>query len=114
MTNDDTPREALEEALRERSHEDGRKEPPRVPWWMWVIIILSVLPGLMFPWTVSRIAANPLLEWLTWFYPLYVICSALLAWQCYGRRSAMSWIIIVLLWLTHGCFYYLTFGNVQI
>lgn len=80
----------------------------RVPWWMWAVIIVAMAPGLTFPWLVTLItSSNPVVRGLTWFYPAYVLCSGLLAWQCYGRRTLMSWIIIVLLLLSHLCFYYL-------
>lgn len=80
----------------------------RVPWWMWLVIILCMLPGLAFPWVAPLISDNnPVVRGLAWFYPAYVLCSGLLAWQCYGRRTVMSWIILVLLLVSHLCFYYL-------
>lgn len=85
---------------------------PRVPWWMWVIIIACMFPGLWFPWMVSLIQSpNPIVRGLMWFYPAYVFISGFLAWQCYGRRTVMTWIILVLLILSHCCFFYMTFGN---
>jgi len=48
---------------------------------------------------------------LIWLYPIYVVLSGLLAWQCYGRRTVMSWIILVLMLLTHASFYYLAFAT---
>jgi len=79
---------------------------------MWAIILTCMLPGLSFPLTIALLeSTNPIVRGLTWFYPAYVLMSGLLAWQCYGRRSAMTWIILVLLILSHCCFYYMTFGN---
>ncbi|MDE5942245.1 MAG: hypothetical protein K2H14_09055 [Muribaculaceae bacterium] len=87
----------------------------RVPWWMWAVILLCMAPGLVFPFTVSLLTdANPLVRALTWFYPAYVIVSGLLAWQCYGRRTVMSWIVLVLLVLSHACFYYMTFAQFSV
>lgn len=75
---------------------------------MLAVIVLCMAPGLMFPWLVGLIVSpNPIVKGLTWFYPAYVLCSGLLAWQCYGRRTLLTWIILVLLVLSHGCFYYL-------
>lgn len=79
---------------------------------MWIVVALSVLPGLVFPWTVEM--SNPIIKGLTWFYPAYVLISGFLAWQCYGRRTVMSWIVIILLLLSHACFYYMTFACLQV
>lgn len=106
--------DALENAELRQSIDSGRSPAPRVPWWMTAVIVAAMLPGLVFPWTLSALHnPTPLLKGLTWLYPAYVLVSGLLAWQCYGRRTAMSWIIIVLLLLTHLCFYYLTFAGLN-
>lgn len=94
--------------MTDSSIKTGARKGPRVPWWMWVIIIVCMLPGLAFPWMAPLIAdSNPLVRGLIWFYPAYVLCSGLLAWQCYGRRSVLTWIVLALLLLSHACFYYL-------
>lgn len=83
---------------------------PRMPWWMWVVILVCMAPGLSFPWVLQLIqSSNPIVRALTWFYPAYVLISGLMAWICYGRRTVMTWIVLVLLLLSHACFYYLTF-----
>lgn len=88
------------------------KAAPRVPWWMWLVIILCALPGLSVPLLSSLTASNiAMVRTLTLLYPLYVLLSAVLAWQCYGRRSILTWIILVLLILSHACFYYLAFAT---
>lgn len=80
----------------------------RVPWWMILIIILCALPGLAFPFMGRLLSSGDLtIEGLTWFYPVYTLVSALLAWQCYGRRTLLCWIILALLLISHGCFIYL-------
>lgn len=86
--------------------------PSRVPWWMTAVIILCMIPGLGFPAIVSLIeSSNPIVQGLTWLYPAYVLVSGFLAWQCYGRRTYMSWIVLALLLLSHACFYLLTFAT---
>ncbi|MDE6125907.1 MAG: hypothetical protein K2G30_03030 [Muribaculaceae bacterium] len=91
--------------------EETPKTARRVPWWMWVILILCMAPGLSFPWAVQMAEhADTLARGLIWFYPCYVLCSGFLAWQCYGRRTYMTWIILALLVLSHLCFYYLAFA----
>lgn len=106
--------DALENAELRQSLNESEKPAPRVPWWMWAVIIAAMLPGLVFPWTLSSLDdPSTMMKGLTWLYPLYVLVSGFLAWQCYGRRTVMSWIIIVLLLLTHLCFYYLTFADLS-
>ncbi len=84
---------------------------PRVPLWMGAVIILCALPGLGFPWMGDLLTSGNLqLRGLTWFYPVYTVASAILAWQCYGRRNALCWIILALLLLSHASFYYLAFA----
>jgi hypothetical protein len=90
--------------------DETNKQQRRVPLWMLGLIILFVIPGCMFPWLGSLLSSgDTIIKSLTWFYPLYVLASAFIAWQCYGRRTLMTWIILTLLLLTHFCFYYLAF-----
>ncbi|MDE5978537.1 MAG: hypothetical protein K2L39_03575 [Muribaculaceae bacterium] len=79
-----------------------------VPWWMLAIIIVCALPGASFPFLGGLLTSgNTTVEGLTWFYPIYTVASALLAWQCYGRRTLLCWIILILLLISHLCFFYL-------
>lgn len=83
---------------------------PRVPWWMYVVIAVCMVPGLGFPWALSLAdAGDSVVKWLVWLYPAYVLLSGLLAWQCYGRRSVLTWIVLALLVLSHAGMYTLTF-----
>ena len=83
---------------------------PRVPWWMYVVIVACMVPGLCFPWALSLAdAGDSVVRWLVWLYPAYVLLSGLLAWQCYGRRSVLTWIVLTLLVLSHAGMYTLTF-----
>ena len=91
---------------------NGNRPTPRVQWWMTAIIILCMLPAAAYPVMVSLLQnPNPIVRGLLWFYPAYVLISGFLAWQCYGRRTVMTWIVLVLLLLSHACFYYLTFAD---
>ena len=81
----------------------------RVPWWMWIVLLVSMAPGLGYTAMLSMMASpSPVVRGLMWLYPAYELISGFLAWQCYGRRTVMSWIIIVLLLLSHACIYYLS------
>lgn len=84
------------------------KQQRRVPVWMLIIIIVAALPVLAFP-TMLNLAAGEISGYkvLVWLYPFYVIVSAWLAWQCYGRRTEMTWILIVLMILSHAAMWHL-------
>lgn len=84
------------------------KEPRRVPVWMMVVIVLAALPVTAFPVLLSNATADGSdVRTYLWLYPAYVAVAAYLAWQCYGRRTEMSWIIIVLMLLTHAAIWLL-------
>ena len=93
--------------------DENQEFGPRTPWWLWVVILLCMVLGLSFPAMLTLIdSTNAVIKGLTWLYPAYVLLSGFLAWQCYGRRTLMSWIILVLLVLSHACMYYLTFHQI--
>lgn len=78
------------------------KSDRRVPVWMVCIIILVALPVTAFPVMLSAASqsAGDNKAFL-WLYPAYVVAAAILAYQCYGRRTEMTWIILGLMVLTH-------------
>lgn len=73
----------------------------RVPVWMAVLIIMFALPAAAFPALLSQLPETG--EWnvFVWIYPIYVLAAGWLAWQCYGRRTEMTWILLFLMALTH-------------
>lgn len=76
---------------------------------MAAVIILCVLPGLFFPFAVGGLSESSTLKTLMWLYPAYSLLSGFLAWQLFRfRRTAMCWIILVLLILCHTGLYLLT------
>ncbi|MBD5210172.1 MAG: hypothetical protein HDS77_02700 [Bacteroidales bacterium] len=84
------------------------KESRRVPVWVTVVIILAALPVFAFPAMLSASKAIAGEErYFLWIYPAYVLAAALLAYQCYGRRTVMTWIIVFLMILTHGAMWVL-------
>lgn len=77
----------------------------RVPWWMTTIIIICMLPAvaylvMLMHSTTAQIGdgEKPFL----WLYPVYTLACGFLAWQSYGRRTYMTWILLVLMLMTHG------------
>ena len=75
---------------------------------MWAVIVLCIIPAFSLP-LFSSLAesSDATVRILIKLYPLYVIMSAFLAWQLYGRRTMLCWLVLILLVLTHACFYYL-------
>lgn len=72
---------------------------PRTPWWMGVIIVVVSLPVFALPYLLSQCAAE--LKTFVWLYPLYVVVAAWLAWICYPRRRLLTWILLIIMALTH-------------
>lgn len=87
------------------------KQSKRVPIWVQLIIIVVALPVVAFPIMLSQSVeiaeGNKIYMWI---YPAYVLATALLAYQCYGRRSEMTWILLVLMLLTHVAMWVLAKG----
>lgn len=78
-----------------------------LPWWMKLIIVVSSLPVLALPRLISSCPPGAPEETFLRFYPVYVAVAALCAWLSYGRRPELTWIIVVLMWLTHGAMWML-------
>lgn len=78
------------------------KRQRRVPAWVMAVIIIAALPVLAFPFMLSVSATlSGADKYYLWLYPAYILAASFLAWQCYGRRTEMTWIIIILMLLTH-------------
>jgi hypothetical protein len=85
-------------------------DTPRIPmpWWVWIIIVILAIPGLMLPFAGLLVAsADTVVRGLGWLFPIYTCLSAFIAWQCWGRRTTLSWIIIALMLLSDLSVYYL-------
>lgn len=78
-------------------------DPRRPPLWVTLIIVIAAMPVLSLPAMLSATGPDtlPIVRTLLWGYPLYVILAGWLAWICYRRRPYMTWILIVLMILTH-------------
>lgn len=80
---------------------------PRTPWWMTALIILITVPLLAYPMALSTLPADHEAKTLIWLYPAYVIAAGICAWISYPRRPEITWILIVLMILSHAGVYYL-------
>ncbi len=73
---------------------------PSTPRWFTALDILCTLPVFLFPGLLAT--CPPDLKAMVWVYPFYIIVAAYLAWQCYPQRSALAWILLVLIILSHA------------
>ncbi|MDE6809514.1 MAG: hypothetical protein K2J42_05435 [Muribaculaceae bacterium] len=75
----------------------------KVPVYVMVLIIIAALPVVLMPFILSM-SSTPLPELkkiFLWIFPFYLIVAAFLSWQCYRyERTVMSWILIVIMYLT--------------
>lgn len=80
----------------------------RLPLWMMaLIIIVAVVPLPALPQLVAACpAGGPEITFLR-FYPLYIVVAAVCAWLSYARRPEVTWIIIVLMLMTHAAMWLL-------
>ena len=81
---------------------------------MLVVIVACMLPVVAYPTMLSEYSGNAAgsasdTKIFLWLYPLYVLAAGYLAWQCYGRRTYMTWILLVILLLTHAAMWMLLF-----
>lgn len=77
----------------------------QTPLWALAIIIIAALPVFSFPALLTSAPSD--LRAIVWLYPLYVLTAAWLAWACWPTRRLMSWILIVLMLLSHGAMWML-------
>lgn len=68
-----------------------------------VIIVVSALPVLDMPFLM---AGSDMLytmgKLLLYFYPVFVLLCAWCAWRVWQSNATLSYILIALMWLTHG------------
>lgn len=76
--------------------------PPKSPRWFAALCIILALPLFQFPALLSATAAaQSQTRVILWIYPFYAVMAAYLAWQCYGQRRALAWILLGLLVMSH-------------
>ena len=81
---------------------------PKTPLWFTAIIIVAVLPILLTPFMIAGTAPDSPARTLAWFYPAYLIASALCAYICYPQRRETAWIVFVLMILSDAAMWLLT------
>ncbi len=75
----------------------------RTPWWVTVIIIVCMLPVFSFPALLANCPPDDGgLHTMLVIYPFYVIAAGWLAWASWSQRPYMTWILLVLMLLSHA------------
>ena len=79
----------------------------KAPLWVWVVIILCMLPVVAFPSMLSLTVAGSAARTFVWFYPFYVLASGICARVCWPDRKDVMWILLVLMLLSHAAMWML-------
>lgn len=74
----------------------------KTPWWVTAIIIVAMVPAFVLPLSASGLPQEDTPRYLLWFYPAYVIASGVCAYLSYPERSYLTWILLVLLLMSHA------------
>lgn len=78
-----------------------------MPLWAKLLIIFAALPVCAYPWMLAHTDEDSGTLTFLWLYPFYVLASAICAWICWLDRREVSWILIILMLLTHAGMLYL-------
>lgn len=81
----------------------------RAPWWMTLIIIICMLPAFILPFMLKTPVSElqETARTLVWLYPAYVVTAGVCAWICYPQRKEITWILLILLLLSHAAMWML-------
>lgn len=77
---------------------------------MTALIVLCSLPVVTLPYLLSLAPPEGEIKTFVWLYPIYTLASAYLAYQCYARRSEITWILLFLMILSHLAIFTLVCG----
>lgn len=82
----------------------------RPPLWVVIVTVIAMLPVLAFPVLLDSPADDDETKALLWLYPLYVIVSGICAAICYRQRPEVTWILLILMILSHAAMWILYYG----
>lgn len=74
---------------------------------MIIVIIMAMLPALAFPTLLAMTSPDSSQRTFVWLYPFYVIASGVCAWICWPDRKDVSWILIILMLMSHAAMWML-------
>lgn len=80
----------------------------RTPVWMVIVIIMIMLPVFQMPMLLGACPADMGgIRTLVWGYPFYVLLTGWLAYVSYPSRPTISWILLVIMLMSHLAIYML-------
>ena len=84
----------------------------RMPWWIILLVTVSILPVLTWPaymrqfdFTMDENHEHYLL--IAYLFPIYIVVCGFLAYKCYPVRKEVTYILLVLMWLSYGSAFFL-------
>ena len=82
----------------------------RTPLWVVIIVVITALPVVALPILIGRVQQSDVsdtVRLLLWGYPFYVLVGGWLACISYKTRQYMTWILVLLMALTHAAMWLL-------
>ncbi len=89
---------------------DNNNNYTKAPLWLVIVTVIAMLPVLAFPMLLDGPAGNQETKALLWLYPLYVLVSGVCAVICYHQRPEVTWILLILMILSHAAMWILYYG----
>lgn len=80
------------------------------PAWVTAIVVAAAMPVVSMPWMLSAASVGSgadIVKTMCYIYPAYVVLTAWLANISYPTRPYMTWILTVLMLLTHAAMWML-------
>lgn len=90
---------------------DDNHSQDKAPIWINILIIVCMLPLLAFPTMLTMTLPDSPARTFAWFYPFYVIASGVCARICWPQRRDLTWILLVLMILSHAAMWMLILDN---
>lgn len=83
-----------------------------MPWWIKFLILLAAAPVLGYPALLAHCPEDVSdIKVYLWFYPIYVVVGTVCAWLAWRRRPEVTWILIVVMLLTHAAMWTLVLAQ---
>ncbi|MGN0219052.1 MAG: hypothetical protein ACI4AX_02070 [Muribaculaceae bacterium] len=89
---------------------DDNNNYTKAPCWLVIVTVIAMLPVLAFPMLLDGQAGDKESRALLWLYPFYVIVSGICAVICYRQRPEVTWILLILMILSHAAMWILYYG----
>lgn len=85
----------------DRSHSPA---PQRAPLWILVVVIVSILPVVGWPWYMSQygLQQGGQTAFLATVFPIYIILCGYLAYRCYLYRKEVTYVLLAIMWMSYA------------